>query len=238
MKKKIIAMAGIILLATMLAACGSTAQNSASSGSALAASTPAAGSGQNRPNLDFSKMTLPEKLAIGTLKLEGTDLKVDAKEAAELLPLWKAVNTLRASQTISTKEMDALYSQIEGAMTPDQVKEIEGMSLTGEDIQQMMADLGVNFGPGQMGGANQGSSGSGTSQRPEGGFQGGPGMMPGGGVPPGDGGFQGGGGFDRQQGGNNVQTTPGAGQNPSRRGGMGMMFIEPLIQLLKGRAGQ
>jgi hypothetical protein len=237
MIKKIMAIIGIILLASMLAACGSTAQTAASNGSASAASTPAAGGSQNGPTLDFSRMTLPEKLAIGTLKLEGTDLAVDAKEAADLLPLWKAVNTLRTSQTISTKEMDALYSQIEGAMTPEQVKEIEGMSLTSEDIQQMMADLGVNFGPGQMGGANQGSSGSGTSQRQGGGTQGGPGMMPGGGGPPPEGGFPQG-GFDRQQGGSNAQSTPGAVQNPGRRGGIGMMFIEPLIQLLKGRAGQ
>ena len=236
MIKKIMAIAGIILLASMLAACGSTAQTAASNGSASAATTPAAGSSQNGPTLDFSRMTLPEKLAIGTLKLEGTDLAVDAEEAAELLPLWKAVNTLRTSQTISIKEMEALYSQIEGEMTPEQVKEIEGMSLTGEDIQQMMADLGINFGPGQMGGANQGSSGSGTTQRQGGGTQGGPGMMPGGGGPPPEGGFPQD-GLDRQQGGSNTQSTPGAMQNPGRRGGMGMMFIEPLIQLLKERAG-
>ena len=132
--------------------------------------------------------------------------------------------------------MDALYSQIEGAMTKEQVKEIEAMSLTPEDIQKMMADLGVDFGPGRLGNSDPNARGTGTDQRPEGGFQGGPGIMPGGGGPPPDSGFPQG-GFDRQQDGGNAQVTPQAGQNPVRRGGMGMMFIEPLIQILKERAG-
>jgi hypothetical protein len=240
MKKRIMAIAGIILLASMLAACSGTAQSTASSSSASTAATPAAGGGENSRNLEFSKMTLPEKLAIGTLKLEGTDLAIDAKEAALLLPLWKAVNALRTSQTISTKEMDALYSQIEGAMTPEQVKEIEGMSLTGDDIRGMMTDLGLDFGPGGQGAEGaQGSSGSGTNRSP-GQSDGGPGMMqggPDGGMPP-NGGMGGPGGFDQGNSNRSAQLTPDANQVPRRQGGgMGMMFIQPLIELLQQRAG-
>jgi hypothetical protein len=236
MKKKIYTIFGVVLLGMVMAACGGTAKTASAGQSPTASGAP----GQpDRQGLDFSKMTLPEKLAIGTLKLEGTDMAVDTKEAADLLPLWKAVRSLSTSQTISTKEMDALYSQIEGAMTKDQVKAIEEMSLTRDDISKLMADLGINFGPGQAGNGPQGSNGS-AGNRTQGDLpRGGPGMLPGGG-PPDSGGFRPGGetgGFEQPLGNRNAQSTPGAGQPPARRGGMGMMFIEPLINLLKQRAG-
>jgi hypothetical protein len=236
MKRKIYTIFGIVLLGLVLAACGGTARTASTDQFVNASGTP----GQFvQQGLDFSKMTLPEKLAIGTLKLEGTDKAVDSEEAKTLLPLWKAVRTLSASETISSKEMDALYSQIEGAMTKEQVKAIEEMSLTREDISKLMADLGINFIPGQAGNGSQSSTGSTGNQAQGSQTQGEPVMIPIGGPPdagsirpggdPGD--------FDQQSGNRSTQSTPGAGLSSARRGGMGMIFIEPLITLLKERAG-
>ena len=78
----------------------------------------AACSGSNQPTAqaassadetDPANMPVETKLAIGTLKLEGTELAVSAEEARELLPLWKAVKSLSTSDTISSDEIQALY---------------------------------------------------------------------------------------------------------------------------------
>ena len=116
-------------------------------------------------------MTLPEKLAIGTLKLEGTDLAVDSGEAPKLLPLWKAVRALNTSQTISNKEMDSLYGQIEGVMTAEQVRRSRPCPLPLRISGNMMADLGVDLARADWAIAIEIQTDPDTDQRPEGGFQ-------------------------------------------------------------------
>jgi hypothetical protein len=128
--------------------------------------------------------------------------------------------------------MDALYSQIQSAMTPDQVKAINGMTFTQDDISKLMADLGINFGNGQNGTRTPGSnraSGNGNPAVGPGG-PGGPGGFPGGGGFPPDGGTF-------RQGDNNGTTQLTPNPNRPRLGGFGRIFIRPLINLLKQRAG-
>jgi hypothetical protein len=199
------------------------------------------------PQLDVSKMSADEKLAIGTLKLEGTDLAVDKEEAGKLLPLWKAVRALKMDDTISTQEMDALYQQIKDAMTAEQVKAIDAMTFESEDINQLMASLGVGFGtaveqagnaaqgstePGDMGPMPEFSTGGGTSTNRRSGsnsnFPSGGGAPPAGGMP--EGGVM---MFEGRPGENANQTSQNAGQAATGR--MNNMFIEPLIRLLKDR---
>lgn len=122
----------IILVGFMLvvSACGSSSQ-------AAASATP------GTDGLEATSLTIYEKLAIGTLKLEGTDLAVDGKTAAALLPLWKAARALQASDTISSLEMAALYQQIEDTMSSEQVKAIEAMTFSDDDITALTADLGI-----------------------------------------------------------------------------------------------
>jgi hypothetical protein len=222
MKQKVLPIFVVLAVGLILAACGSS--NQAASANAQSGSGNSRGTPGPR-GFDPSKMTLQDKLAIGTLKLEGSKLAVDAKEAATLLPLWSAVQSLGTSDTTSQQEMDALDSQIQSAMTPDQVKAIDGMTFTQEDIRKLMADLGIDFGPSQGRTRIPGSNGS-SAAGPGG--PGGPGDFPGGGgFPPGGGTFR--------QGGNNgtTQSTP----NPNRpRLGFGRIFIRPLITILKQRA--
>jgi hypothetical protein len=202
---------------------------------------------QNNPaeaNYDSAKMPLEQKLAIGTLKLEGTDQAVTAKEATDLLPLWQAVKSLEANTNTAPSEITAVYKQIEGIMTPAQTQAIQTMTWTQEDLQALMTSYGVTFGAGQGGAGDQTLTADQRATRTAQ-FQsrnqngGGPG-----GPPVGDpGGFAGGpggaGGFGGGQSGSGtaVARTPQPGQAARRAGGgMNTIFVDPLIKLLQTRA--
>jgi uncharacterized membrane protein YgcG len=126
------------------------------------------------------------QLAVGTLKLEGTANQIDAATAQNLLPLWRAMSTLSASDATAKEELTSVLKQIKAAMTPAQVEAITAMKLTTSDL-------------GQRGPAPSGTvTASGTPQ------PGGEGMPPdAAGGPPAGGGDrpQGGGGGGGQQGG-------------------------------------
>ncbi len=211
-------------LVVFLAACAANSQ----SGSAQSTGQPS----QNTGSLDPSKMTTEEKLAIGTLKLEGTNQAVTAAEAKQLLPLWKAVKSLTSSSTASQAEIQALYKQIPETMTADQVKAINNMSFTSTDLQTVMKDLGIQPGPVMSGTPGAGISQSAQATRAaQSQNSGGPGGMPGG-MPPGD---MGGALPGQSQG--SAQQTPVAGQSSNRpAGGMDTLLVNAVIQLLQTRA--
>ncbi len=134
------------------------------------------------------------KLAAGTLLLEGTSQAVTAEQAAELLPLWKAVKSLSTSTTTSAVEMQALYNQITETMTADQVQAIKNMSITHADetdlmskysAQQMQRPSSANS-TSSSSGTRSGSSASRSSSSAQ---PGGPGGDVGGGMPPDGGGM-------------------------------------------------
>lgn len=245
MKKKIALLIIILTISVYLAACSGTQQSTSTQ------STQAAG------GFDPSNMTFEQKLAIGTLKLEGTDLAVTTDEAKTLLPLWKAVKSLSSSDTTAPEELTALYKHIEDSMTKEQVQAIQDMKLTQDNMNTLMQDLGIQFGgPGmnpdmanlsdneratriaEIQSQNPGLS---TNSGPGNQQEGGPGGNPpqggfvmrnkSGGTPP-DGNFPG-------QGGPMMQGTQIANGTPTgvRRAGMDMMFVDPLINLLTERAG-
>jgi hypothetical protein len=190
-----------------------------------------------------------DKLALGTLQLEGTDNAVTAAQAKKLLPLWKAVKSLSRSSSASLDEITALYKQIQESMTAEQVQAIKDVSLSPEEMQVLLKKFGVE---GSLGGGNRpsltdeqkatmqarrssNSSGGNTAGDAQGGGPGG-GMPPdagaGGGMPQDGGGVPGTG----QQ---NAQGTPVAPQSGRGRpgGGLNTMLVDPLIQLLVERAG-
>jgi hypothetical protein len=172
-------------------------------------------------------------LALGTLKLEGTEYAVTPEQAAAMLPLWRAVQggTLQGAA-----ETEAVLKQIEGVLDEDQLAAIDGMELTFRDIGAWMEEQGIEM-PAPPGGREGGQGGGGAfadmteeernrfrqemqnmtpEQRatrlaemgielPEGGVQGG---RPGGGV----------GGFGVRGGGN--------------------VLLDPLVELLGERAGE
>lgn len=67
------------------------------------------------------------QLVVGTIRLGNGDLAVDAAQAAELLPLWKAYRGLSASDSSSSLELEALVEQIQETMTTEQIEAIAQM---------------------------------------------------------------------------------------------------------------
>jgi hypothetical protein len=186
MKKTLIPL--VLLAVLVLAACS----NSASSGSGANGTPGAFGSGP---------LSSPLDLLVGTFKLEGTNNAVTHDEASALIPLWQAYASLTSSNTAAQQEIDALVQQIHDTMTPEQVKAIQDMKLTGQDMFALMQDQGLSFG----------NRPRGTAQPGGGGFPGGGGGFQGtrtnggDGFPRGGGGFPGGGGFGQ---GNGQNLTP------------------------------
>lgn len=78
------------------------------------------------------------RLALGTLKLEGTDQAVTVSQASVLLTLWQAYQSLSNSDTSSQVELEALVKQIQGVMTTEQLKAIDGMNLTDQTVSEMV----------------------------------------------------------------------------------------------------
>ena len=190
------------------------------------------------------ELSLPTQLLIGTLKLEGTDLAVDAQQASKLLPLWQAYNELMSSDTAAQAEIDAVISQIQGAMTQQQIQAITDMKLTRQDELSTMQTLGLVNIPPNASGTPGAPSGQGYSGRNFGGG-GDDGFVPGagggaGGYPGGGaggytgGGPSGGGGYPGEGGGQgfNPQQMATAQARRAQSGGAGNRVPTPLLNAL------
>jgi hypothetical protein len=123
MFKKTAIISVFLTLVVILSACGSAASASSSSQS---------------QQISPSSLTLQDKLGLGILKLEGTSQAVTASQASILLPLWKAVKPLSASDITSAAEMTALYQQIEDSLTAQQVQAIKNLNLTQSELTTMI----------------------------------------------------------------------------------------------------
>lgn len=132
-------------------------------------------------------------LALATLQLEEAAVPIDESQAAELLPLWRALQTLANSDTAAELELQAVANQIENTLTEEQQAAVLAMDLSMDAVNDLLAN-GQFAGPGGRRGEGNPDQGNG---------QGGPGG--------GQGGFGGGqGGFGGGQGGG-----PGGGGQPS-----------------------
>jgi hypothetical protein len=79
------------------------------------------------PNLDTTyenALSTRLQLALGPLMLDGTSDAITPTQAAELLPLWQALQSLTASGTSATAETNAVLAQIEATLTPAQISAI------------------------------------------------------------------------------------------------------------------
>ena len=83
------------------------------------------------------------QLALSAL---GTELAVDAAQAAELIPLWQVLNGLTESGSAAPEEIDALVAQIEETMTSEQISAIAAKQLTREDMGAIMQEYALSSG--------------------------------------------------------------------------------------------
>lgn len=199
MKKEIVPI-GLLALILLLAACSGASETASSdvenSESLLSGNSGSAAGDVARLNDDYpGALSVQNQLALGTIQLEDFDLAVDEGLAGELLPLWRAVQSLNNSETAAEAEVRAVINQIQDTMMPEQITAIAGMELTEERMTALIEEGELAFGPGGGRGFGSGEAddeeagGGFAGGGPGGGFLGGP---PGGG-PPGGGGFPGGG---------------------------------------------
>jgi len=131
-------------------------------------------------------LAIMTQLALGTVQLDETDLAVDEAQAAELLPLWQALQSLSQSDTTADIELQAVVKQVNNSMTAEQIGAIAAMQLTEDKVTELLESGELSFG-----GFGRGSGvGSGAGGGARGGGQGG-GLLgggPGGGGPGGLGG--------------------------------------------------
>ena len=83
------------------------------------------------------------ELAVGTLHLEGTSQAVDKELAAQLLPYWQLLDELNASESTAPQEVTAVVENIQWIMTAGQVKAIQEMQLTQNDLAAAIQDDGA-----------------------------------------------------------------------------------------------
>jgi hypothetical protein len=80
------------------------------------------------------------QLALGTILLEDGELAVVSDQAAELLQLWRVVQSLTESGTAAGAEITSVVGQIQEGMTAEQISAIADMHLTQEAIRSLVQD--------------------------------------------------------------------------------------------------
>lgn len=208
MKKYILTL--LTILALTLTACGASATETATSTSEPAAAT----------------LPASTTLLLGTLKLNGTAQDVTAEQAAQLLPLWQVYSGLISSNTAAQAEVDALLDQIKAAMTDEQLKAIDAMQLTQQDVFAVMQEQGLSM---SLPNASSDSGSSGSQNTANmGPPDGGGGGMPMGAPPDGGGGEMPMGDAMGSNSGSNTNSSPSA-MDPS------LMLIQALIESLQAK---
>jgi hypothetical protein len=88
-------------------------------------------------------LPIETQLAVGTLKLEGTDQDVTVEQAQELIVLWQVDKELSERDTAAQAEVDGLITQIRDSMTSDQMQAITDMQITRQDVFSSEQEMAV-----------------------------------------------------------------------------------------------
>jgi len=143
----------IFLFAFALAACSGTAAPAPTSGDVYVS--------QNLPVDYDGALAVRNQLALGTLELNQGDLAVSAEQAQTLIPLWQGLRSTQQAGGSAQAEVSALLTQIESAMTPEQLQAIAAMKLTQPAMQAWATANGITMGSGG------GQPGQGSGMSPE-----------------------------------------------------------------------
>jgi hypothetical protein len=191
----------LTILAVALTACGSLATGTSTSSKQASTSAPT-----------------ELQLAVGILKLEGTENAVTTEQASGLLMLWQVYQDLSQSDTAAQEEVSAIFEQVQETLTSKQIQAITDMQISQKDVASVMQ--GVTF-------TTTSSSSNSSSANVSSG--GGP---QGGGVPPDMGGIPGdlGGGSTTST--NQSQSTPAA-SSVGGSAGVPSALVELIIQSLQ-----
>ena len=142
--------------------------------SSLQLSTVQSASSQTLQNIvgNIASQPVKNKLAVGMLTLEGTDLSITTAQAKDLLPLWQAVKSLNGQKTTAAEEMAALYDQIQETMTTEEIQYIDKLDLTATDLDDMAHKYELQTGQTIQGQLTTASSNNSMGGGPQGGVPG------------------------------------------------------------------
>ena len=235
MKKTILTLT-LLVLVLALAACNSTTVETQAENSVTNDNSENSNNNDDNPVNGENQFTIPVETAmmLGVVMLEETDAAVDADQASQLLPLWKALRSLGKSETAAQAELDAVFAQIEETMTIEQISTIAAMELTMQDTARVAEILGVelsNFG-GRSGEITPEMQATREAARESGEF---PGGGPGGGM--GLGGGQGPGGQGGAEMDPAARETAIAERGGARGAGFGLntVLLDAIIEFLEGK---
>lgn len=102
------------------------------------------------------------QLALGSLRLEGSDQAITPAQAKALLPLWQA---LQGTALRNQAEVNAVLRQIEKTMTESQLAAIAALRLTTDDLRAWMEVQGITPPAGPPAGAAAGGFGNLTEEQ-------------------------------------------------------------------------
>lgn len=130
-----------ISLALFIASCSETAAPAPTTSGDIYIS-------QNLPTDYDNALAVRNQLALGTLELNQGSIAISAEQAQTLLPLWQALRSTQQAGGTAQAEVSALLTQIESAMTPEQLQAIAAMKLTQPDMQDWATVNGITLGSG------------------------------------------------------------------------------------------
>lgn len=220
MAKKTLLLLSALLLMVSLTACSAIQLPWASASSRAA---------QTNSLANFASQPLKNKLAVGLLNLEGSPLAITAAQAQELLPLWKAVKSLSTDSNTTAGEMAALFVQIEGVLTTNQLQAIEKLDLSASELTALEQKYAVQSA------VSSSTSTSPTQSSQTQGGAGGPGGDIQGVSDPNLGGILGGAPVTAQSSASNSSSTSASSQ--VSQANLNLLLADPVISLLKARLG-
>lgn len=131
----------VFLFALLLASCSGTAAPASTTSGDLYVS-------QNLPVDYEDALAVRNQLALGTLELIQSNSAISAEQAQTLLPLWQALRSTQQAGGTAQAEVNALLTQIEAAMTPEQLQSIASMKWTFTNMQEWATANGITMGSG------------------------------------------------------------------------------------------
>ena len=141
-----------LMLALFIASC---------SGTAAATPTGDIYLSQNLPADYEGALPVRNQLALGIIDLNQSATPIPAEQAQKLIPLWQALRSTQQAGGSAQAEVNAVLSQIEAAMTAEQLQAIAAMQLTQTDMQDWATANGITMG------SNGGTPGQGMGMSPE-----------------------------------------------------------------------
>lgn len=158
MKMKPVLWSLVLVLALGLSACGTgsaeapgtSAPVTSAPDASAATPAPAAEDGAGTEALsdllpsDYADaLSARNQLALGTLRLEGTEHAVTPEQAQTLSFLWQGLKALGGDSMAASEETAAVQQQIEEAMTEAQLQAIRDLQLTSVDLNAFYEEQGL-----------------------------------------------------------------------------------------------